>query len=155
MHAALRKTRKKKEDNRQRYQRKGKEKVTKKRIPKYSKHLLADPYYSARPNLSRGEAEMIIEEIAAGQNQYLLTMLKKEQELERKRGQILRKINDPTEHRKLNRIFTLERQKAAEILQAIMREHETTLALKMEEFGLLDSDDEEGEDVKEHSRTSK
>ncbi len=64
-------------------------------------------------------------------------LLEKEQANENERQRIYASVSDEAERQRLDKIFGIERAKASEIIRAITKEHEATLALKMEQLGLL------------------
>jgi hypothetical protein len=86
--------------------------------------------------VTRAEAERQVEELAADQNGYLLMLLEKERSNEEERERIYHAVKDPAERKRLDRIFSIERSNASDIINAITNEHETVLSIKMDEMGL-------------------
>ncbi len=88
-------------------------------------------------------ASAVIESLAAEQNGYLLMLLEKEQANESERVRLLASIDNTGDARRLEKIFAVERAKAAAVLKAVTREHERALALKMQQLGVIDDDDDD------------
>lgn len=74
---------------------------------------------------------------------YLLMLLEKEQSNESERVRLLAAIDNVGDQRRLEKIFAIERAKAAAVIKAVTREHERALALKMEQLGLIEDDDDD------------
>ena len=74
---------------------------------------------------------------------YLLMLLEKEQANESERVRLLGAIDNVGDQRRLEKIFAIERAKAAAVIKAVTREHERALALKMEELGLIEDDEDD------------
>ncbi len=73
----------------------------------------------------------------------MLLLLEKEQRNEEERQKILLTLKDERETRRLEKLFALERAKAAETIKKVTREHEVALALKLKELKMLDEEDDE------------
>ena len=84
---------------------------------------------------------------------YLLMLLEKEQSNESERVRLLASVEDVGDQRRLEKIFAIERAKAAKVIRAVTTDHERTLALKMQQLGLI-SDDEDDEYM-QHTRATK
>lgn len=70
-------------------------------------------------------------------------LLEKEQANESERVRLLGAIDNVGDQRRLEKIFAIERAKAAAVIKAVTREHERALALKMEELGLIEDDEDD------------
>jgi hypothetical protein len=90
-----------------------------------------------KSQIPRAEAERQIEDLAAEQNGYLLMLLEKERSNEEERERIFHAVKSSSERKRLDRIFSIERSNASDIINAITQEHETVLSSRMEELGLL------------------
>jgi hypothetical protein len=93
--------------------------------------------YVIHNKIPRAEAERQIENLAAEQNGYLLMLLEKERSNEEERERIFHAVKSPAERKRLDRIFSIERSNASDIINAITQEHESVLSSRMEELGLL------------------
>jgi hypothetical protein len=88
-------------------------------------------------------ASALIESLAAEQNGYLLLLLEKEQANEVERGRLLASVDDPGDARRLEKIFAVERAKAAAALKAVTRAHEQALARKMQQLGVIEDEEDD------------
>ena len=70
-------------------------------------------------------------------------LLEKEQANESERVRLLASIDVVGDQRRLEKIFAIERAKAAAVIKAVTRDHERTLATKMEQLGLIDDDEDD------------
>jgi hypothetical protein len=73
---------------------------------------------------SRVDAEVSVAQLQSAQNAYLLQVLEREQAAETERGRVLDSVTDDTERRRLNKIFEVERARAAEGIRSITIRHE-------------------------------
>lgn len=92
---------------------------------------------SVQENLTKDEAHHLVEELRRRQNEDLLLVLEQEQRNETDREIELAKVTDPSERRKLEQIFGVERARASERIMQITAEHEAVLASHMKELNLL------------------
>jgi hypothetical protein len=86
-------------------------------------------------SLSNGEA--VVEELRRSQNVELLDILKEEQRKESERESFLASVPDPSERRRLEKIFGVERAKASDRIMRITADHEAQLTQKLREFNML------------------
>lgn len=111
-----------------------------KRIPQQQRHKQkkqepTQQLRRPRPIINQADAEQIIENLAAEQNGYLLMLLERERANEAERERIYEAATED-KRKTLDHIFGLERAKASQIIKQISREHEESLAIKMQELGL-------------------
>ncbi len=93
---------------------------------------------------TRAEKVARVEALAAEQNAHLLSVLEKEQEKESEREQLYSSVSEPVEKKRLEKIFGLERARAAEAIKQLTRQHEMQLHERMTEYGLMDDAPSDG-----------
>ena len=88
-------------------------------------------------NLTADEAQHLVEQLRRQQNEDLLLVLEQEQRNETDREIELAKVTDPSERRRLEQLFGVERARASERIMQITAEHEAVLASHMKELNLF------------------
>ena len=88
-------------------------------------------------HLTADEAQHLVEQLRRQQNEDLLLVLEQEQRNETDREIELAKVTDPTERRRLEQLFGVERARASERIMQITAEHEAVLASHMKELKLF------------------
>ena len=88
-------------------------------------------------DMTSDEAQHLVEQLRRQQNEDLLLVLEQEQRNETDREIELAKVTDPSERRRLEQLFGVERARASERIMQITAEHEAVLASHMRELRLL------------------